>query len=353
MLTDVAARAAVHRIQLADAEIRSIQQLTAEIAAGYESVEERAFMRAAPTYAQELPRSLRAQLNQFRLEEPAGLCILSGYPIDDARIGPTPAHWKNKPTPSPTLPEDLYFYLCASLLGDPIGWCTQQDGYIMHDIMPIKGHEQEQLGTGSELLLTWHTEDAFHPYRTDYLGLMCLRNFERVETTYAALESVQIDEQTKRILFEPRFTIRPDESHLPKNRADSQRDLGASPELLQRSYDRIERMNAQPERVAVLFGDPRSPYARLDPYFMDRIPDDPEAMAALDKLIAAIDAKIEGVALQPGEIIFVDNYKVVHGRAPFKARYDGRDRWLRRLNVARDLRKSRDARIDAEARVIF
>jgi hypothetical protein len=42
----------------------------------------------------------------------------------------------------------------------------------------------------------------------------------------------------------------------------------------------------------------------------------------------------------------------VHGRKPFRARFDGADRWLKRLNVARDLRKSRAVRQHADARTI-
>jgi len=34
----------------------------------------------------------------------------------------------------------------------------------------------------------------------------------------------------------------------------------------------------------------------------------------------------------------------VHGRKPFTARFDGTDRWLKRVCITRDLRKSRDAR---------
>ena len=353
MVETVETKAPVYRVELTDDEIMAIQLLTKAIAARYDSIEEHDFLCEAVTYAQDLPRSLRARLNAFRLAEPAGICLVTGYPIDDLLIGPTPAHWKVKQPPSPTLNADLFFFLCASLLGDPIGWATQQDGYILHDVMPIKGHEQEQLGTGSEVLLTWHTEDAFHPYRADYIGLMCLRNPDQVETTYAVIDSLPLDDATMQLLFERRFLIRPDESHLPKNRSGMQRDLGASDDLLRRSYARIEQMNSAPEKVAVFSGDPASPYARLDPYFMDRVADDPAAMAALDRLVAVIDAQISGIALGPGEIIFIDNYKVVHGRVPFKARYDGSDRWLHRLNIARDLRKSRDARHAASSRIIF
>lgn len=343
----------MHTVQLTEDEIKEVQLLIKRLASQYDSVEQSEFLSVASDNAQDLPRSLRAKLNKFRLLEPSGLCLVTGYSVDDKKIGSTPSHWKAKIVPPLTLEQDIFFFLCASLLGDPIGWATQQDGYILHDVLPIKGHEHEQLGSGSEELLTWHTEDAFHPYRPDYLGLMCLRNPDAVETTYASIDKALLDDESLQILFEQRFIIRPDESHLEKNRSPIQRDLGASGELLRRSYARINQMNSAPDKVAVLFGDPKSPYMRLDPYFMDRIDDDPEAMAALDKLIAAIDEKIVGIALQPGEILFIDNCKIVHGRVPFKARYDGTDRWLRRLNIVRDLRKSRDARPTTASRIIF
>jgi enduracididine beta-hydroxylase len=51
--------------------------------------------------------------------------------------------------------------------------------------------------------------------------------------------------------------------------------------------------------------------------------------------------------------LFVDNFRAVHGRNPFKANFDGRDRWLKRLNIASDLRKSRDSRVSSYNRVIY
>lgn len=112
-------------------------------------------------------------------------------------------------------------------------------------------------------------------------------------------------------------------------------------------------MATAPEPTAVLFGDPRSPYGRLDPYFMDLGGIAPAAVQAFEELVKDIDDRLIGVVLSPGDVLFVDNYKAVHGRKPYTARYDGADRWLRRINIARDLRKSRDARNGPAARVIF
>jgi len=236
----------------------------------------------------------------------------------------------------------------GSLLGDCIGWATQQEGHLVHDILPIKGMEHEQLGSGSEELLWWHTEDAFHSFRGDYLGMLCLRNPDAVPTTFAPLDGMALDPAHQRLLFEPRYTIRPDESHLRKNISDA----GRIDDALDGSYHRIEEMNSSPEKIAIFHGDVQAPYARIDPYFMDPVAD-PEAQSALDALIADIGGRIHNVALAGGDFCFIDNFQSVHGRAPFKARYDGKDRWLKRINVARDLRKSRAARQSPSSRVII
>jgi hypothetical protein len=114
----------------------------------------------------------------------------------------------------------------------------------------------------------------------------------------------------------------------------------------------IEAMNTDPEFVAVLFGDPQCPYMRADPYFMTLDPGDHEAAAALKEFTRAMDDKIFDLVLASGEFCFLDNFRVVHGRKPFKARHDGTDRWLKRINVTSDLRKSRAYRSSGEARAI-
>jgi hypothetical protein len=82
-------------------------------------------------------------------------------------------------------------------------------------------------------------------------------------------------------------------------------------------------------------------------------PEAEEARLAMDYLIQAIDENLRGVALLPGECLFIDNYKAVHGRSSFKARFDGMDRWLKRVNIARDLRRSRGARRAPASRKIL
>jgi len=333
-------------------ELAEIRSLLKEIVGQFSSADDSVLLKEACVFAHELPRRVRRFLNDFKaLEPPPGMCMLRGYLVDDAKIGRTPVHWQSRAIPSPSLEEELLLILFGSLLGDPLGWATQQGGHIIHDVLPIAGHEHEQLGSSSEELLWWHTEDAFHPYRCDYLIMLCLRNPDEVETTVAYLDWVNLDQHHVEVLFEPRFTIRPDESHLEKNMANNR--LDGDQELLKAAYQKINRMQSNPDKLSVLFGDPSAPYVRIDPYFMDQLNDDLEAQYALDALVKSLDQKLTGVVLKPGDFIFIDNFRVVHGRKPFKARYDGCDRWLKRINVTRDLRKSRKARRSVSSQIIF
>lgn len=335
------------KIILSNEENTAIAGLLSELAARYRSVENAELLAEASVLAHELPRRVRRTLNEFRLLEPASaICRIAGYAIKDDEIGPTPAHWKERQSHCVPVKEEILLLLLSSLLGDPIAWATQQDGAVVHDIAPIQAHENEQLGSGSKEELTWHTEDAFHPFRGDYIVMMCMRNHDRVPTTFAPVEVAKLSPEHLALLFEPHFTIRPDESHLRKNRVDPE-----SGETLEAAHDRIEAMKSKPEKIALLSGSPESPYCRLDPYFMDP-PELPAAREALDALIALVDARLEDMVLEAGEFCFIDNFKAVHGRRPFHARFDGTDRWLKRVNVTRNLRLSRPARPSAESRLI-
>jgi hypothetical protein len=77
------------------------------------------------------------------------------------------------------------------------------------------------------------------------------------------------------------------------------------------------------------------------------------AARAFDRARDAINRDLYEVVLVPGDVCFLDNQNVVHGRRAFKARYDGRDRWLKRVNVTRDLRRSAEMRTGPLERVVM
>jgi enduracididine beta-hydroxylase len=234
-----------------------IDEFLDDVSARFSSAEAPAFLAEVTVLAHELPRRLRLALNEFRLCEPAsGICRVLGYRLKDDSIGPTPAHWKQRQTGCVPVRQEFLLVLLGSLLGDVISWATQQDGAIVHDIAPIQGHEHEQLGSGSAEELTWHTEDAFHPCRGDYLGMMCLRNPDRVPTTFAPVDVSTLDKGTLDLLFKPLYTIRPDNSYLRKHRMAL---TGDGESLVEAAHNRIDAMSERPEKIAVLFGSPSAP----------------------------------------------------------------------------------------------
>jgi Fe(II)/alpha-ketoglutarate-dependent arginine beta-hydroxylase len=327
------------------AETRS---LLSSIAAEHDTIDSPDFLLKATPLSHELPRRLREIMNEFRLRDDGyGVLVIHGFPLDDEKIGPTPSSWDDRSIPSRTLEEELFLALCGTLLGDLVSWSSEQDGYLSHNVLPIKEHEKSQLGWGSDIEFIYHVEDAFSPYSPDYLGLMCMRNPDSTGTTVSAVADLDLAKLDLDTLFGENFVVRPDDAHLEK----------AAKENNYNSYRRVAQSNREeevknPTKTVIFFGDRESPYIRLDPPYMGSN-GCVKSQEALENLLRNLNANKTQIRLRPGDIVFIDNCRVVHGREPFKARYDGTDRWLKRVKVTRDLRKSRQSRSPAISRKII
>nr|ADR02786.1 SriC [Streptomyces ribosidificus] len=256
------------------------------------------------------------------------------------RAGPD---WRDARTPG-SRPLSFLLTLYAGLLGDVFGWATQQDGRVVTDVLPIKGGEHTLVSSSSRQELGWHTEDAFSPHRADYVGLLSLRNPDRVATTLAGAPLDDLDERTLDVLFQDRFLIRPDDSHLPVNNSTAQRARA--------QFDEIAQAVDRPEPVAVLTGHRAAPHLSVKGDFSAPAEGDEEAAAALETLRKLIEASLYELVLDAGDVAFIDNRRAVHGRRAFRPRYDGRDRWLKRINITRDLHRSREIRASGDSRVL-
>jgi L-asparagine oxygenase len=239
--------------------------------------------------------------------------------------------------------QELYLALCGMALGEPFTWATLQLGRVIQNILPIPGDERRQNGYGSETLLEFHTEDGFHPERCDYLLLLGLRNDDHVPTIVSSVRDVELGPRDRALLTDSRFHILPDDEHVRQLEARNP-DHPALGEML--------RMRNDPEPVGVLFGDETRPYLRIDRPFMRCVGADPAAESALDRLMAELERVQRDVVVGPGTLLVVDNYLAVHGRRPFQVRYDGTDRWLKKLTVKRNLRRSAPDRGTGSHRVL-
>jgi Fe(II)/alpha-ketoglutarate-dependent arginine beta-hydroxylase len=322
--------------ELSASDGRQVNGLAERLIEGYSSPEDRSFVDTAADLARSLPDGIVRFLRSFQGGEPAVAAVIRGLPVDDERVGPTPDHWSAHCDPARTMREDFYFLLLGSLIGEVFGWSTLQNGALLHNVLPNRAEENDQSGAGSRAPLLWHIEDAFHPYRCDYLGLMALRNPDAVGTSLGSVRNLKVTQHEREVLWDRRFHIRPDKVHMKGL------DVGA----------RGAEFEHSPEPAGILFGDAEEPYLRINPPFMSALPGDEVAEQVLRDVISRIDESMGEVILNPGDVVFIDNYLAVHGRGSFIPRYDGTDRWMRKALFTRDLRKSRGVRDSPDGRVL-
>ncbi len=319
---------ALASIDLTGQERAAMAGLIGELCGAYGRADHPDFLREAPGLRHLLPTGLRDRLAELRYAERIGALWITGGPAGEA-TGPTPAHWRMR-APDAALPHDFWLVLVSSQLGDPFSWSSLQDGSLLNDVLPVPGSEHMQTGQGSLATLELHVEDAFDDDRCDYLGLIALRNRDNAPTTVAAMRADRLAPDLRQVLHEPRFVIRADPEHLAGASAG---EPGA-------------------RRSAMLFGAPDDPYLRVDSIFTEPAPGDAVAAAALAALCDQLAAATVPVPLAAGDVLLIDNYRMVHGRTPFQPRFDGTDRWLRKVTVTRDLRRSRARRSGADDRVL-
>lgn len=338
-------RETVAEYDLSDAEVARIREETARLAASFPDPADPAGYDRNPFADAGLPPGLRTFLEDFRRTEPAAALLVHGFPVDDGAIGPTPSHWDRLDDPAATQEQELFLAMCATALGQPFTWSTLQLGRMIQNILPIRGDEERQSGHGSATLLEFHTEDGFHPGRCDYLLLFGIRNDDRVPTILASVRDVKLSAEDIDLLMTPLFHILPDDEHI-RQLALRYPDHPA--------LARMTQMQSAPEAVPVLFGDRERPYLRIDLPFMRCAAGRADAERALHALMAELERVQLSLVVEQGSLLIVDNYLAVHGRKPFPARYDGRDRWLKRMIVSRDLRKAAPvSRLLEGGRVLF
>jgi hypothetical protein len=238
-----------------------------------------------------------------------GAVVLQGLRAAATPPWPTPPSWSAARREATAL-WDATLLLLASAIGRAFGWEGQQAGRLVHDIVPSKGHEHEQTGASSSVELSAHTEDAFHPGRANLLLLACLRNRDAVPTSLASVRHARLSAIERALLERPALPILPDDS-----------------------YDETGADDACAPEVATLWDGEEGLRIRYDPAYTPLEQAGGDYRAAYDWLGAELDRVAVDVALEQGDVLVIDNDVAVHGRVPFQARYDGTDRWLKRVSV--------------------
>ena len=232
----------------------------------------------------------------------------------DRSLPPTPLDAET-PVERATHVGEWILLTLASSLGTVVSYREQRAGQVLNNIVPVPGSEDEISSQGSRSTLGLHRECTFSEVGLDFIGLYCHRGGEVATTVVSALRlQSSLSEQQCDLLREPRF-ITP----LPP------------------MFCRGGQPNTPLLPHRIFLGERENIEVRVDLTLTRGV--DAEAQQALEALrtIACDDDVLERITLCPGDVLFLDNRKCLHGRESFAARFDGYDRWLVRLYVKADL----------------
>jgi Taurine catabolism dioxygenase TauD, TfdA family len=306
-------------VSLTDDENHELLNLAEQLAAtAPRAIDDCKWVDAARRLSVMLPGRLRMTLREYRRDSGEdGALLLRNLPVDPDRLPLTPtvlgSVQREATIPAATLA------LIALGLGEVVAYREEKSGALVQDVVPVPGMESFQGNAGSTKL-EMHVENAFHINRPDYVGLMCLRN-DHDNIAGLHLSCVRralplLSQETRDILHEPRFVT-------------------AAPG----SFGGAGGITVP---QGILGGSREDPDIRID--FASTEPLDPEAKQAMADLGEAIVRARATIVLEPGDLAFVDNRLTLHGRTRFQPRYDGNDRWLQRVFVHLDARRSRPLR---------
>lgn len=252
-------------------------------------------------------------------------------------VGPTPTKYNSRDEIQNVYASDIYRGLLVSLADwYGYGYTTQQDGVIHNNIIPVEEHAETRGHSGNARYeLGLHVEDASFnlgpglDISPDFLTLHFFRNDKRVPTTLAIPDWNALSPATLDLLSEEWF-------------------------LNQTNPLQGGEKNNPHKPVSIIYGPSNDPWIRLNTSKLNLESYDSSQSQALSEFTNHLNERQTFVAANAGEILLFDNRRVLHGRAPYSEddypKYDGTDRWQRRLTVSCDM--SRIKEFEAIHRVV-
>lgn len=301
-------------------EAEDLMRLAAHLTAN-PTQDPESFCRDAKRAARQLPNRIAEALQDFRRwGSVSGMVLFSGLPVGP--IPPTPVDNTSHLGELTVLARIQA--LLNEFLGHMLAYEAEGDGRLFQDMVPARTAATSQTSLSSTVELELHTEQAFSQLRPDYLSLACVRADPNARTYLmtAADLATRLGQAELTLLREPRWTTGVDESF----RMDGQQFVHGDVR----------------GPMAIMSGSADDPFIVLDQDLMHGV--DPAAQHLLERVIALYPMLRQSHVLQAGEIMVLDNARVVHGRSPYQPRFDGTDRFVVRSFVTNDLARTRHAR---------
>jgi L-asparagine oxygenase len=226
----------------------------------------------------------------------------------------------------------------SQLLGEPVGFTTEKNGRLVHDVVPVSTGARSQTNQSSHVFLNFHNDIVYDEVgrydvsNPDFLVLNCLRQDAAKEavTYYADARDITqvLDPDTVHTLRAPLFRLNAPGSYV--------RDVANGFDVLS-------------DPLAIISGPEDSPEVVISANGVHGLTQ--EAAQALTDLQYACREVAHQVRLEPGSALLLNNRKGLHARSQFPAQHDGRDRWLQRTYLRRSLWSIRYRRMPGDRRV--
>ncbi len=283
------------------------------------------FCQQAKECSENIPENIKVLLDNFALYgNDSGYLLIKNLEFQDNLILKTPENNNNRIGEKTILAKMQCILI--SYISDMISYEAEGFGRLFQDIVPMKIMEKEQTSVGSNTELEIHTEQAFSKLKPDILSLACLRGDLNALTHILPVKTIlnNLNKDEISLLYQPLWKIGVDLSFKLNNKEFIEGDIRGP--------------------IPILSGDINDPTLIFDQDLMYGI--DEKSDTLKKKIINIYYEERNSYNLKPGDIIFIDNIRSVHGRSRFKPKYDGYDRFLIRCFGVFDLDKSYYARKD-------
>ena len=274
-----------------------------------------------------IPLHLQNALTQFKKNgSDTGFLLIKGLPVDETILPNTPPGNTYNLGQQTILAKIQSLFIC--ILGEMIAYEAECYGNLFQDIVPIQSMEKMQTSLGSGQELEIHTEQAFSQLRPDILSLACLRGNSNAFTYILHVNEIikHMSPSEIDLLRQPLWKTGIDLSFKLYGNEFIEGDIRGS-------FPIVSGLDRDTDR---------DPQLLFDQDLMTGITKESQKM--IDKIIDIYYQHRIEYNLKPGEIIFIDNNRAVHGRSSFIPKYDGFDRFLVRCFAVFDYEKSEYAR---------
>ncbi len=255
----------------------------------------------------------------------SGTILLKGLPIDDY-LPPTPETGLRKDYNKTTSIAESILVGVSAILGCPIGNVEEKCRHLVHDVIPVNGSDNQLSNEGS-IDFGLHTENAVFQDREQFLALLCLRPDPWKEAATPVVDAREIipllEERTVSELRKVQFILR-------------------KPHILDKS-DTVTFSKP----VAILSGPIESLEIRCSLYDGGTNSITKVGQKALDALEAVANQQAKNMKTEAGDMLIINNKRVLHGRKAFRTSSKGNNRHLLRVYIMNSLWNLRAAQKDS------